>query len=94
MIMKECTMKRLALGSAALAVLSAIAFSASSAQAGPYGRHGVTASERAAIARSQARLNAIKRHAWADGRVTLWERARINAAQASHKARVARYRHN
>jgi hypothetical protein len=88
-------MKRLVLGSAALAILSGIAFTASAVQAAPYGhRSGITPSERAAIARSQSNLNALKWRVRADDRVTMWERARINAAQARHNALVARYRHN
>lgn len=87
-------MKRLVLGTAALAILSGLALT--SAQAAPWGRHfgGLTPHERAVIARSQANLNAIRWRARADGRVTLWERAKINAAQARHNALVYRYRHN
>jgi hypothetical protein len=59
-------------------------------------RHGggLTAWERAVIARDRAHVNALKRRAWADGRITLWERARIRAAEARHSALVCRYRHN
>ena len=78
-----------------LAVLSGVALTASSVQAAPLGhRHGIALTERAAIARSQANLNALKWRARADGHVTLWERARINTVQARHDALVARYRHN
>jgi hypothetical protein len=88
-------MKRLVVGSGALAVLAGLALSASSAQAASYGRHhGVSPHERAAIARSQANLDTLKWRARADGHVSLWERARINAAQARHNALVARYRYN
>jgi hypothetical protein len=88
-------MKRLVLGTAALAILSGVAMT-SAAQAEPYGRHygKLTPYERAAIARSRANLAAIKWRARADGRVTLWERMRINAAQAKHHALVYRYRHS
>ena len=66
-----------------LAALSGVALAISSAQAAPLGhRDGFTHAERAAIARSQANLNALR------------ERARINAAQARHGALVARYRYN
>jgi hypothetical protein len=76
-------------------MLSGVAFTASSVQAAPFGqRHGVTHAGRAAIARSQANLDALKWRARADGHVTLWERARINTVQARHDALVARYRHN
>jgi len=58
-------------------VLSGVALTASSVQAARFGeRHGITHAERAAIARSQANLNALKWRARADGHVTLWERAR------------------
>jgi hypothetical protein len=88
-------MKRLALGSGVLAILAGVALSVSSAQAASYGRHnGLTAHERAAIGRSQASLNTLKWRSRADGHVTLWERVKINAAQARHNALVARYRHN
>ena len=64
-------------------MLSGVALTASSVQAARFGeRHGITHAERAAIARSQANLNALR------------ERARINAAQARHGALVARYRYN
>lgn len=68
---------------------------ASAAQAAPFGhRNGFTPAERAAIARSQASLDALKWRVRADGHVTMWERALINAAQARRDALVARYRHN
>jgi hypothetical protein len=88
-------MKRLILASGALAIAAGLALSVSSAQAASYGRHGgLTAHERAAIARSQASLAALKWRARADGHVSLWERVKINAAQARHNALVARYRSN
>ncbi len=87
-------MKRLVLGTAALAVLSGLAFAAPAAEAAPYGYGRLTPHERAAIARSQFNLNALKWRARADGRVTVWERMRINAAQARHSALVNRYRHS
>jgi hypothetical protein len=88
-------MKRLVLGTAALAIASGLALT-SAAEARPYDRHSgnVTGYERAAIARSQGNLNALRWRARADGHVTLWERVRINAAQARHNALVYRYRHN
>lgn len=88
-------MKRLVLGTAALAIASGMALT-SVAEARSYGSHSgnVTAYERAAIARSHGNLNALRWHARADGRVTLWERVRISAAQARHNALVYRYRHN
>ena len=50
------------------------------------GTCSLTPAERAAIARSQASLDALKWRVRADGRVTMWERARINAAQAVQRA--------
>jgi hypothetical protein len=87
-------MKRLVLGTAALAVLSGIVLTVPAAEAAPYGYGRLTPHERAAIARSQFNLNAVKWRARADGRVTAWERMRINAAQARHNALVYRYRHS
>ena len=87
-------MKRLVLSTSALALLSGIALAAP-AQAGSYDRHGnVTYSERVAIARSAAHLNAVKRHARADGHVSAWERAKIRMAATRHNALVWRLRHN
>jgi hypothetical protein len=88
-------MKRFVLASGALAVAAGLALSMPSAQAASYGRHhGVTPPERAAIARSKASLDALRWRARADGHVSLWERMKINAAQARHNALVARYRYN
>lgn len=89
-------MKRLVLGTAALAILSGLAFTAPSAEAARYGYgYGRLAPyERAAIARSTAHLNGLKWRARADGHVTFRERLRIRAAQTRHDALVYRYRHN
>jgi hypothetical protein len=87
-------MKRLVLGTAALAILSGIALAAPAAEAAPYGYGRLTPHERSAIARSQFNLNALKWRARADGHVTAWERMRINAAQAWHNTLVYRYRHS
>lgn len=87
-------MKRIVLGAAALAVVSGFAFAAAPAEAAPYGYGKLTPYERAAIARSQAHVNALKWRARADGHVSRWERMRINAAQARHDALVYRFRHN
>jgi hypothetical protein len=87
-------MKRLVLSASALALLSGIALAAP-AQAGSYNRHGnLTSSERATIARSAAHLNAVKRHARADGQVSGWERAKIRMAETRYNALVWRLRHN
>lgn len=53
---------------------------------------GISAHERVMIARSTDRLQALKRRAWADGRITFFERLRINAATRQHAALVARAR--
>jgi hypothetical protein len=87
-------MQRLVLSASVLALVSGIALAAP-AQAGSTHRHGsLSAGERAAIARSAAHLNAVKRHARADGNVNVWERARIRMAQARHNALAWRLRHN
>ena len=88
-------MKRIVLGTAAAAILSGMALT-SAAQAAPYGyghRHVLTPYERTVIARSRANLNRLKWRVRADGRVTLWERAQVRAAQVRHNALVYRYRH-
>jgi hypothetical protein len=89
-------MKRIVLGASALALLSGIAIGMPSAEAAPYKRHAgnITHSERVAIARSQARLNAVKRQARRNGSVNFWERAKIRMAQSRHTALVYRLRHN
>ncbi len=78
---------------------SAVAVASSTAMAAPAKWHGyhkpyhhvsnVTPAERAAIARSLAHLNAVKRRAYADGRITLAERVRIRIAQARYNSVVA-----
>ena len=55
-----------------------------------YGK--ITPYERAAIARSQFRLNVLKRRIYADGRVTRFERIQLRFAQSRHNALVARAR--
>jgi hypothetical protein len=90
-------MKHLVLGTVTLAILSGIALT-QPAEAAFYGRGrhlgGLSPHERAAIARSRAGLDALRWRVGADGRVSLWERMRINVAQARHNALVYRYRHN
>jgi hypothetical protein len=60
----------------------------------PNGRHhergSISASERAAIARSAAHLDAIKARAYRDGRLSYFERIQIRNAEARHRALVAR----
>jgi hypothetical protein len=87
-------MKRLALTATALALLSGLAI-AVPAQAATYKRHGsISHSERVAIANSQRHLNAVKRQAWADGKVTAWERAKIRMAEARYHRVVRNARHD
>ena len=89
-------MKSLAIAATAAVLLSGIGLG-TAAEAASYNHrygHGLTGAERAAIARDQARVNAVKHNAWADGRVSLWERMKIRAAEARHNALVYRYRHN
>jgi hypothetical protein len=88
-------MKRIILGASALALVSGIALGTPSAEAASYKRYGnITHSERVAIARSQSRLNAVKRQAYANGSANLWERMKIRMAQSRHNALVHRLRHN
>jgi len=88
-------MKSLIVAATAGVLLSGIGFAGSAEAAFFHRNHGgLTASERAAIARDEARVNAIKRTAWANGRVSFWERVKIRAAEAHHNALVYRYRHN
>jgi hypothetical protein len=87
-------MKSLVVTATAAVLLSGIGLGTAAQATSYHHRYGLTGAERAAIARDQARVNAVKRHAWADGRVSLWERAKIRAAEARHDALVFRYRHN
>lgn len=89
-------MQRLALASTALALLAGATLSAP-AQAGSYQHHSagnVTHSERVAIANSRYRLNGLRSRVRSDGHVSLWERARLRAATARHRALAYRLRHN
>lgn len=81
-------MKRIALSASALALLCGIAFAA------PAQAASLTSHERTVLARDQAHLRALERQARADGHVSLWERVKINLAQARHRALVSRYRNN
>jgi hypothetical protein len=88
MIKGASNMNRLVLSAATLALLSGIALAA------PAQASGLTHSERVAIANSQHRLKALKWRVRADHHVSLWERMRVRAATARHKALVYRLRHN
>jgi hypothetical protein len=86
-------MRSFVIAAMAASVLSGAAVT--SAGAAPLHRHGnLTAWERAAIARSAHDLDVLRRHVRADGKVSIWERVRLNLAQTRHNALVARYRHN
>jgi hypothetical protein len=90
-------MKSFLIAATTAVVLSGIGLGSAAEAAYYEHRHGkseLTRWERVAIARDRARVNALKRRAWADGRVTRWERMRIRAAEARHAALVYRYRHN
>jgi hypothetical protein len=90
-------MKSLVVAATAAVLLSGIGLGTAAEAASyhhRYGHGGLTASERAAIARDQAHVNSLKRHARANGHVSLWEKMRIRAAETRHNALVYRYRHN
>ena len=73
-------MKRIVLGTTALAILSGIAL------ATPAAAGSLTYRERVAIANSKSHVNALRSQARADGRVSTWERMKLRAAVARHKA--------
>lgn len=93
-------MKRLVLTAAVLM------FAAGTAAAKPawYSHHGwgvqqhhfgtLKPYERVKIRRSRARLAALKRQIYADGRVTFRERIRLRIASARHRTLVRRERHD
>ena len=76
-----------ALAAAAIALMSGVA---SAASVKPYHHKGITAKERVAIARSQAHVNALKRMAWADGKLTASERQKIRTAENYHNHLVSK----
>lgn len=55
-----------------------------------YKKRGISAFERAQIARSAANLASLKRRVWRDGRVTPLERIQLRNAERRHAALVAR----
>ena len=84
-------MKSMALATAVvlLAAGSAVAAPTYGKSHGSFGNRGhVTAWERVQIAKSAARVASIKRRAYADGRVTRFERLRIRRASASRRPSV------
>ncbi len=82
-------MKSLALGLSLLILASGTAFAAPGKRDGGH----INAYERMAIARSAAQLAHLKQRAWADGRLSMFERFQIRQAEARHAALVARARH-
>lgn len=78
--------------------VAAVALASTAASAGPvkHYEHGrkFTGHERGAIARSAAHLAHVKRQAWRDGRLSMYERAKIKVAERRHRALVVRaHRH-
>jgi hypothetical protein len=51
---------------------------------------GISAFERAQIARSSANLASLKRRVWRDGKVSFIERVQLNNAERRHAALVSR----
>jgi hypothetical protein len=90
-------MKSFVIAATTAVVLSGIGLAGTAEAASYKYRHGrvqLTQWERVAIARDQRRVNAVKRRAWADGRLSFLEKIRIRRAEARHRALVYRYRHN
>ena len=88
-------MKTALIALAAVLVTSGAALAAPGAKYGDrYGRGHINGFERAKIAQSAAHVAAVKRRAWADGRVTRYERYIINSAERRHAALIARARWN
>lgn len=81
-------MKRIVLGTTALAILSGVAL------ATPASAHSLTYRERVAIANSKGHLDALRSRARADGKVTFWERMRLRTAVARHRALTHRLHNN
>lgn len=79
------------------AALTTGALLSTAAEANPYQRHyghNLTHSERVAIARDRADLNALEHRMHRDYYVSRWERMRLRAAEARHRALVYRFMHN
>jgi hypothetical protein len=90
-------MKSFVIAATTAVVLSGIGLGSTAEAAFYKHRHGkseLTRWERVAIARYQRSVRALKQRAWADGRVTFWEKMRIKRAEARHRSLVYRYRHN
>jgi uncharacterized lipoprotein YbaY len=81
-------MKRIVLGSTVIAIVSGIAL-ATPAAAGT-----LTYRERVAIANSKSHLHALRARIRADGKVTFWERMKLRAAVARHRALAHRLHSN
>jgi hypothetical protein len=82
----------------AILTVAALVMTAGSSMAAPrhYNNHNhgksVTPYERAAIARSRAKVAAVKARAWRDGKVSFLERVQINSAERQLAATIARAR--
>ena len=78
-------------------VLAAVTIGSGAATAAPIKHYdlrrydrGVSPYERVLIAQSAARLAFIKRHAWADGKLSFYERLQIRRAEQRHYALLQR----
>jgi hypothetical protein len=83
----------------AILTVAALVMTAGSSMAAPrhYNNghnHGksVTGYERAAIARSRAKVAAVKARAWRDGKISFLERVQIRSAERQLAATIARAR--
>jgi hypothetical protein len=87
-------MKGLILGTTVLLVAAGSAVAAPRHQGDRWsdGRGSITPWERVQIAQSAARVAMVKRQAYRDGRISMFERFEIRRAEARHEALVRRLR--
>jgi hypothetical protein len=87
-------MKKAILTIAAITLASggALAAPSKSFNRGHDGRGNITPYERVVIAKSAQRLSFLKHRAWADGKLSFFERFQIRQAEARHAALVSRAR--
>ena len=81
----------------AFAALTLTTGAALAAPGGGYGNrghsaNGISAYERAAISRSAFQLAQLKRRAYADGRVSFFERIQLRSAERRHAALISQAR--
>ena len=81
----------------AILTVAALVMTAGTSMAAPrhynhYHGKSVTPYERAAIARSRAKVAAVKARAWRDGKVSFLERVQIRSAERQLAATIARAR--